>query len=908
MSLEPPFWSIHTHSRYSANDAMPKVSDMVDRAVLLGYPALGLTDHGTPAGSVQLYKSCRKAGIEPLPGMELYVTPDREQHIRSNDHLGVVAYSEIGYRNLVHLSNMAARNYWYKPRVDFADFAEMAESGRSKGLVVTTGCYFGAVVQTLLNRGPESAKQIIEALAGWFPRMYVELQHHGIEAQHGDLYTESDIIDELVALADEVGVPYLIAQDSHYLLPEEQPQHNALKELVAFGQDPSESRFPGDPYAMVDNDWLRPRFDPVVFGRALDNLAELAAASYCRIPELEAFSMKVPDVTKTGDAYAELEALITDLVVQRYGVLAKHKPYLAAVSEELSIIKDAGMAGYLLLVKLVCDFMLKEDIWFITRGSASGSLVCYLLGITQVDPIAWGLRFDRFLSRDRTRPPDIDLDVEGKRRDEVVAWLETQFSVRQVGSHAQMKMEEEQEEDSGAGALLVKYYGTFFKKHGYRIGWDKVPETDRVLLRDLATRKLISGPGTHAAGYIVAPDEVSIAELPLNWIASRGAMVTAYGKKDVEACGFVKLDLLGSDTLTAMKLACSEISRNGGITEGEPVGMWGTPKEVFDSIPLTGKEVFQRIGQGRTDGMFQIQGMASKYGFKDMKPKRLEDIVAGQALFRPAMLQGGHVKEYMARKTGKNPVPARHPDIMAETKETYGIALYQEQVIALMRRIGMESEELTDMLDAVKASNEASIAAKAYLETARSRVRELATARGWSDTDVAWLVDSLVGYAEYSFNKAHSVAYGLAAFRSAWLAEHYPLEFWLGVLVAYQGKKRGKRDLESVYVSATRNEKIRVLSPHINLSAQSYTVDRKRGSLRKGLTSVKGVGLVVATLLAENAPYSSLTDMGRRLPTKVGGAKNLALRKPPEECGGAIAALHDIGGLDGLDHEPAVTT
>jgi DNA polymerase-3 subunit alpha len=672
--MTKPFWSLHTHSRFSANDALPKIADMVERAVLLDYPALGLTDHGGMPGSVQLYRACRKAGIEPLPGEEFYFTPDRETGDRSNYHLTVASYSEQGYRNLVGLHNLAQSNFYFRPRIDLADLAGLAEKGMLTGLVASSGCYFGLVMQTLEKRGPKAARRLVAALAGWFPRFYVELHDHGVV--HPDGGTDADFVDDLVAIADDLGVPYIIAQDSHYLTPADQGLHDALKTLVSWSEDPSEAIFPGGPYSMVDNAFLEQTYPAQVLDRALDNLADLAERAHLRLPELETFTMRIPDVTLTGDADVELENRVS--LKWLTTMVASDRVGDDRFYDEISIIRDSGFAGYLMLVADVCDFMRREGIWFQTRGSASGSLVCYLLGITQIDPLEAGLRMDRFMSRDRMKPPDVDLDVEHRRRDEVVAYLGRRFTVRQIGSHMKYSVTADpDDEDSSKGSLLVRYFSSA-KKRGSQINtWQQIPATDQKILSELGAMELVSQAGTHAAGYIVSPDEQAAKQLPLTWIASRKAMVTSYAMKDVEALGFVKLDLLGLRTLTAIRITCDAL---------------GWSQEQFEAIPLDDKETYKRIGAGHTDAVFQLDGFAMMRGCRDLKPKNLDGVIAAQALFRPATMASGATKDYLARQRGKEEVPERNADITAETSDTYGVLLYQEQVIGVLRRMGMDAD------------------------------------------------------------------------------------------------------------------------------------------------------------------------------------------------------------------------
>lgn len=889
-----PFWSIHSHSRYSANDAMPTVAAMVSKAVALGYPALGLTDHRTVSGVVQLYRQCRKVGIEPLPGIELNVCFDRERGDRASYHLTVVAHTERGYRNLVTLNNLAQHNYFYRPMLDLADLALLSEQGQLRGLVVSTGCYFGLLQQTIERRGPAAGRRIVETLAGWFERVYVELHNHGVT--HANSWTDEDMVWELIAISEQTGVPYLIAQDSHYLTTDQQRLHNGLKTLIAYGEDPSEAVFPGGPYSMVDNVYLETIYPADVVATSNDALDELAQHSNVWLPELEVFSMKVPDVLAGQDPDVELRRR-TMAALETY----KMPDSLRAVwreqlNSELDVIELATMPGYILLVADVCAFMISRGIWFHARGSASGSLVCLVNKITQVDPLRFGLRMDRFMSTDRTRPPDIDLDVEHRRRDEVIAWLQERFSVRQVGSHMQYTLwEEEGEETDGKGSLLVRYHSTA-KKLGAdeRALWRDVPAEDKELLMVLSTMKLISGSGTHAAGYIVAPDEASVAELPLTWMPKPKRYVTSFGKKDVEALGFVKLDLLGSRNLTAERISCEAV--HARLVKDGSIDPFGTAQEFWESIPDNDAETMKRISAGRTTGVFQLEGYTFTRECKKLKPRNLDEVIAAQALFRPAVMNNHGHEDYIARRNKRAALPEHHADIMEVTGETYGILLYQEQIITLLRMAGMPPAELTDTLDAVKASNEGTAAAAVFLEQTKPRIRQLVGDRGWSEDDIDWLLDGLLGYADYSFNKAHAAAYGTVSYRTAYLVTHYPVEFWLGMLTAFDDHKK-----EGRYVSAARLDKVKVAPAHVNDSGITYTHLIDRQIIRKGLMAIKDIGPSTATELVKHQPYTSLEDLGMRVtPVKVGGAKHLVLGKTPIEAGGKIAVLYEYGALDGL--------
>jgi DNA polymerase-3 subunit alpha len=885
---DKPFWSLHTHSKFSVNDALGSVPETVAKAVELGYPALGLTDHRSVSGAVQLYTECRKAGIEPLPGIELDVVPDIEIMGRSDAlHLTMAAYSEAGYRNLAKVASLTARRFWYKPLIDFADFAKMAEDGATEGLLVTTGCFFGVLPQVYMRQGAAAADKVAATLAGWFPRVYVELQNHGIEEHRDGLpdFTDDEVLEAMWAVAQRVGLPVLVTRDSHYTNEADKSVHDALKTLVSWSEDPDDAVFPGGGYHMTDADGLKRYFPRYMLDAGLDALAELANKAYVRIPELETFNLKVPAVSLTGDPQTELE----DRVYARMPEEHKKNPrYMRPLKAEFDAIRIADQAPYLLLVDEVCTFMRDKTIRYWARGSAVGSLVNWYLGVTQQDPVKHGLRFDRFISISRIKPADVDLDVEHTRRDEVVAFLKSRWAVRQVGSLAKYSLwdDDHGEGDHAKGSLRMRYFATANKKGLPKQLWRDVPKADRDMLYKISELKLYSGYGKHAAGYIVAPNETVLAQLPMAYIASSESFITAYGKKDVERLGFVKLDLLGSRTATAVNI----MEEMTGVT--------------VDTVGLSDPQTWASIRNGRTVGIFQLDGFSMMRGCKRLQPRKFDDLVAAQALFRPAMRLSGAQDEFLERKSGRLKVPVRHPDIMTVTKDTYGILLYQEQVMEVMAAIGLDQVELESMLDAVKASNEYSEGAAVAITRMLPRIRQCAHARGWSDADVAWLADGIGGYADYSFNKSHAVSYGAVSYYTAFMRRHHPVAFWTGMFVAYD-------DSENItkYLAESRSDRVAVLSAHVNRSKVTYTAEPEHNAIRKGLISIKGIGPAAATELSAKAPFTSLTDLAKRvIHNKVTGTKPFLLQGlDPLTAGGQLAALDAANALEGLERdEPGV--
>ena len=868
-----PFWSAHTHSIFSAKDALPTPRHVVDRAVELGYPALGLTDHGTLGGIAQMYKAAKQAGIEPLPGVEAYVSFDRNVPRPSTMHLGILATSEAGYRNLVSLVNASQRNFKYKPIIDLADLATAAEDGLTKGLAVMTGCWFGLAPTLMRSEGElTGVRNVVSALAGWFGSgCYVEIQNHLIDA-HDDIRLSI----ELQAVADSLGLPTIITQDSHYCHENDRAAHETMKRLVSWSDDPDDAVFPGDGYHMVDTEWMEDHHPQRVFDSGMAGLADLLGKAKVRIRELDTFKAAIPNVTPSKNPDDELTRVVKARLKEMlfFGEIKKPKArlYSKRVDAELKVLATAGFSGYLLFTAKVCEWIRSQGITYNIRGSASGSLLCYLAGITRLDPIVWGLPFERFLTTDQQSMPDIDIDVEDRRRDKVMEMLADQYTTFRIGTWSTLGLSKADEEK---GSLIVRW-----RQQRRRTGADPladIPEDEMQSLRVLSQHAPYVGMGVHPAGIVVAPDESSTSGLPVQWVASSKTMVTAFPMKDVEAMGLVKLDVLGVKTLTGLSIA----------QDSTGIDPW--------SVPMNDKRVFQMLSKGDVDGIFQLEGPASARGIRKIKVKKMADIIAAVALFRPAAMSSGATEAYIARKSGLEPIIERHPVIMEQTKETYGVMLFQEQAMDVMRNFGLPLEFIEKARKAIKASNKGVGDAEAVMADVIAEVEKAAT--DLTETDRVWLEAALKEFAGYSFNKAHATSYGIVAYITGWFKINYPVAFWVGQLVAYTGD-----DQEITYLAAARKQGIDIRPPHVNLSSVGYTAIVKSNAIRKGLTTVKGVGIKVAEELVSHAPYESLEDLAKRVNARrVTGAANLRKGHSPDACGGIIAALSAAGAFKDIN-------
>ena len=549
---------------------------------------------------------------------------------------------------------------------------------------------------------------------------------------------------------------------------------------------------------------------------------------------------------------------------------------------ELEVIVKHHFSGYLLFTASVTDFMTEQRIFYNVRGSASGSIVCWLLGITQFDPLTWKLGFERFLPNDFTKPPDIDLDVEHARRGEVVTWLQSQYHVVNISTWGQMGISTEDGDTSGS--LLIKYK-QWARKKGRNPDAPIGPKLMEGLKR-IAGHKPFYGYGVHPAGLLVTPDEESAAIVPLQNVASSKTIVTGYDMKSVEKLGLVKLDVLGLKTLTAVRI----------MSEETGIGIY--------EVPLNDKAVLARIGKGATTGCFQLGEYTTRKGVKQLKPRHIHDVIAAMALFRPATMKSGATEDYIRRRHGREKPPERHPIIAERTKDTFGVLLYQEQALGVMTDLGLSIDETERTRKAIKASQEEDIAeARQIMTEMIAKIRVQGEKHEMSYDDLAWLENALHSYANYGFNRAHATAYGVLAYVTAWFRHHHPIPFWGGMLVAYTGAKKGKLDLERMFAVEAKRDGVRILPPHVNISQAGYTIDAQRRAIRRGLTSIKGVGNVCANELVRHAPFESLEDLGTRVaPRRVTGSKYLAAGHHPLACGGNVAALEQAGALRGLTH------
>jgi DNA polymerase-3 subunit alpha len=838
---------------------------MVRKAARHKQPALALTDHGNIGNFVQLYKAGKKYDLQVFPGLEGYLTVEpitgEKGEKLDRYHIGLLALNLKGYRELAALSSLTHSRPRFSrfPRMDLTDLA----GARSKNVAILTGCFFGLVQQTLVLKGVKHAKRIVEMYAKWYPHTFVEIQNHHID--HGEVLglpggvvTDDEICGVLVDIADELGLPVMVTQDSHYCDSKQKVAHELMKRMVYKGEG-SEDEFPGDSFHLASTEWVEEHHGPDHWEKGLEGAKELLRLNKLVVPELDTYKPRIPTVKKNPQKWLEKTAWTGLEAMRAMNLLPKPwKKYVKQMEHELDVIGQLGHAGYFSVVQVVVDYCKMKGYCIEARGSANSSLVCYALGITSTDPIQMGLTFERFLSLDRKKPPDVDLDIEDIARLDVLRFVDEQFGAQQIGTWQQLGARDNDDK----GSILVTYNSYLRFKMGNQVfaqkfgpGIDTVRDVERVSvkdykgLRNLSKLKVKRAYGVHPSGLLLNGDDLKISDyVPTMLVASSNTPVSQFNGDDVEQFGYLKLDLLGQRTLTTMR-RCQEL-----IGVSDPTD--------FRWIPLDDKETLKYLSQGNQDnGVFQFEGYSMARGARALKIRKTMDCVLAGALFRPACIDSGVTDTYISRRHNpelRRDIKYPHPAFEEVLKETNGVVLFQEQVLAIMRKLGLDYEGINTFFAIVKDSGKGATARNLErIKEVEKQWEEICQRNGIEDPEWAW--HYIEGYTKYGFNKAHSAGYGVRSYRVAYLKVHHPLEFHAALLESWAGEKK-----EKLYIREARQCDIRLLSADVNISNASWTIDEKRKAVRRGLQSIKGIGKAAAVELAENAPYKDLKDMIER--------------------------------------------
>lgn len=873
---------LHAHSKFSCNDAIQDVGKMVGLAAKWGQPGVALTDHGNMSGTVQLYQAGKKHGIPVFPGFEGYLVEDHTDKTAKRYHFGLLATTLDSFRALTAFSSLSHTRPRFNrfPRHDLADMAELADTPGARDLVMLTGCYFGFVQQTLVEKGPKAARRIVEMYASWFPNTVVEIQNHNIT--HPDGSTDSDIVQELIGIADKLGLPVAATQDSHYLNIDDKAAHDAMKRMVYRQGDVNE--FPGDSFHFASTGWVEQHYTPKQWQRSEEGHEFVLGLNKLELPALDKYQPHVPKMSKTPQADLEKMCIRELDLLADAGKLtpkrgektdaATFRRYRDRMLYELGVIKQLGYADYFLHVLDFVTWCRKNNIFVEARGSANGSLVCYLIGVTQIDSMSWKyVTFERFMSPDRQKPPDIDIDVEDTRRKEAVAYIQKKYGAISIGNYAVLGSRD----DDDKGSVLVTYNSylrsrmtpaQFTARFGK--GVERVEDIKHISMKDykgvrrLARETPYKSYGVHAAGLLLSGSDMKISDyVPTMLVPSSNTIVSQYTMDDLDALGYMKDDILGQRTLRVMT-RCQELMGRKNTMD-------------FSWIPNEDPETCTMLSEGRTDNaIFQFEGYTMAKGARSLGIRSTEDCVLAGALFRPACIDSGVTETYLKRRNSsvlRNNLRYPHPAFEKALKPTYGCVLFQEQVLEIMRGLGLDYAGINKFFKIVKDSGKG--ATERNVERAqevRQQWDEICDQNNITDKESAW--HYIEGYVKYGFNAAHATGYGVRSYRCAYLKTHYPLEYMTAALesVAGKPKKPGqKRSPDETYALEARRIGIRILPPDVTLSGARWTMDAKRNAITKGLASVKGVGEAAQAIVEarEERPFDSVQDMVERLPARV---------------------------------------
>ncbi|MGG6265656.1 DNA polymerase III subunit alpha [Leptolyngbya sp. AN03gr2] len=881
------FVGLHIHSDYSLLDGAGQLSKLVDRAVELEMPAIALTDHGVMYGAIELIKTCQGKGIKPIIGNEMYVINGdiTKQERRPKYHQVVLAKNNQGYKNLVklttisHLQGVQGKGIFSRPCINKDLLAEYHE-----GLIVTSACLGGEVPQAILQGKPEIARRI----AAWYKELfgddyYLEIQDHG-------LLEERFVNPEIIKIAKEFDIKIIATNDSHYVSCFDVEAHDALL-CIQTGKlivEEKRLRYTGTEYLKSADEMrslFRDHLPQDIVESAIANTVEVAnkVGEY----SLLGGESRLPDYPIppgfTADSY--IEKIAWEGLIQRQKRNSRDEitqEYCDRLVYELNMLKQMGFSTYFLVVWDYIKYARDNKIPVGPgRGSAAGSLVAYALGITNIDPVHHGLLFERFLNPERKSMPDVDTDFCIDRRDEVIKYVTQKYGkerVAQIITYNRMNskailrdvarvlniplseansMAKQIPVFRGKSTKLIKMVSpteTPSKEFSQKYQQDQViPGTNpQITYRrwlDMAMR--IEGTnkavGVHAAGVVIAAEPLDEI-VPLE-VTKDGGIVTQYAMEDIEALGLLKMDFLGLKNLTMIEKTIELIEQSRKV------------KLDLDSLPLDDPEVYKLLSKGELEGIFQLESSGMRQIVRDLKPDGIDDISSVLALYRPGPLDAKLIPKFINRKHGREKIDYAHEILKPILKETYGIMVFQEQIMKIAQDMAGYSLGQADLLRRAMGKKK-----KSEMEKHQAMFVKGAKERGVSTKVAEELFEQMVLFAEYCFNKSHSMAYGYVTFQTAYLKANYPVEYMAAILTI----NSGEQDKIQRYIATCHNLGIKVLPPDINRSGIDFTPIGD--AILFGLSAVRNVGMsaIEAVLEARNegGKFTSMADLCDRVDSR----------------------------------------
>lgn len=870
------FVHLHTHSHYSLLDGLSKIDALVARTKELGMDSLAVTDHGVLYGAIELYKKATKAGIKPIIGCEMYITDgsrfEKRPGIDSDKrfHLILLAENEIGYKNLIKLVTAAhLEGFYYKPRIDKTILREHHE-----GLIALSSCLGSELNQAMLSGDQNKAARVA--------REYEDIMGKGnyfIELQmHTKMPEQNDMTPRLAALAREVGIPLVATQDSHYTTMEDAKAQDILLAVQTGNTIHDEKRFSmnQDDFSFCSADEMQQKFSTLpadIVDEAFRNTGAIADRCNLKI-ELGKNQLPVyPLPEGFTDPFVYVTALAYEGATKRFGDTPDPKVF-ERLEYELGVIKETGFSGYFLIVQDFVNWAKRQGIFVGPgRGSAAGSLLSYVLNITNVDPLTYNLLFERFLNPARISMPDIDLDFADARRDEVLQYVVEKYGKDHVAQVITFGTMAARGSIRDAGRALGYTYdycdriaklipgGPVTMREGFlQHCVAEIDEMKQIYHSDPQAKTLIDAASklegvarhasTHACAVVITPQPLT-EYLPLQRGTDENDIITQYEMHAVEDLGLLKMDFLGLANLSIIEDTLAMVKENHGVTID------------IDHLPLDDAKTFRLLQKAQTTGVFQLESSGMKRYLKELRPSHVEDIIAMVALYRPGPME--LIPDYIERKHGRKAVEYLHPALETIMKPTYGIMVYQEQLMAAVRALaGFSLAEADIMRKAVGKK------IKSLLDEQEGKFKDGA-ARVGTPVGVANKFWELVEpFNRYAFNRSHAACYGMVAYQTAYLKANYPSEF----MAAFMNSETGDVERVAFLIDEARQMTISVLPPDINESGERFAVVRSATtpSLRFGLTAVKNIGAaIVHAVIAErnaNGPYVTIEELVRRVEHK----------------------------------------
>jgi DNA polymerase-3 subunit alpha len=907
-STQDSFVHLHVHTEYSMLDGAARVGDLVTEVARQEMPAIAMTDHGNVFGAFDFYKQATKAGVKPIIGIEAYVAPESrfdKKRVQWADggeddvsgggaytHMTILAENNVGLANLFKLSSLASlEGYYYKPRMDRELISRHAD-----GLIATTGCP-GGEIQTRLRMG--NYKEALRAASDYRDifganNFYLELMDHQIDI-------ETRVKADLLKLAKDLKLPLLATNDLHYTRHEDAAAHAALL-CVQSGStlaDPKRFKFDNDEFYLKTPAQMRELFKDIP--ESCDNTLLIAERCNVTLRENENLlpAFDVP-AGETEDTWLRKESVRG--LLEKMGDRATEE-YRTRLQYELDVMAKMGFPGYFLVVADLVGHAKKVGIRVGPgRGSAAGSLVAYALGITGLDPIEHGLLFERFLNPERISMPDIDLDFDERRRSEMIRYATERYGedrVAQIITYGTIKSKQSLKDATrvlgypyAIGEKLTKALppsvmgkditlsGVFDSKdsrHGEAGEFRQLYETDPDSKRVVDLAKGLEGLkrqwGVHAAGVILSREPL-LDVIPIHRREADGAIITQFDMGACESTGLLKMDFLGLRNLSVLDDALLNIKANQNIDV------------VLEDLPLRDQKTFELLSRGDTLGVFQLDGGPMRALLRSMAPDSFADISAVIALYRPGPMGENAHNNYADRKNGRKPVEPIHPELSEPLQEilgdTYGLIVYQEQVMAIAQKVAGFTLGRADLLRKAMGKKNKEILDKEYIPF-EAGMKE----NDFSVSAIKRLWEVLIPFSDYAFNRAHSAGYGVVSFWTAYLKANYPTEYMAALLTSV----RDDKDKSALYLSECRRMGIKVLPPDVNESDAEYTPRGK--DIRFGLAAIRNVGEgVVASVKAARDSKGAFTSFGDFL-AKVDA--NVCNKK-------TIESLIKAGAFDSLEH------